>query len=1564
MLNEFKDTKTPSVKPKPRGSDRDRKDKERKEKERKSQDKSGQALVNNGDTTKDIKGHQALMAALATDEKFNLDEIVFFQVGEVCNNVGSPETSEDEGDDDEITVSSGNDDWDFWAEKDEYEHDGGDNIPPLISTSSVGEDNAHATSAVLPENHEEMPSTSQSLQASSPLETEGFNTTVTVHGTSSDGTTLTIDSENNKSNNTASTESRKRKVQPITSTTERGNRAERPDPPGRAPGSKPRSAPCGSLRSAPHTKPRSETVIGVTHRGWTSLAALDLAITEWQSKSFITQRQSYTTSSKIEQMFAQHRGGINPNWILLDSESSVNLIVNETLVDNIRTAPDGYTLTVHCNAGTAVTNKIAELRGFRTVWFYKEGIANIISLGLVTNTHKVTMDSSVDNAMYIHKDDGTIRRFHRGENNLYYYDTRKANSNETLLAITTVEGQKELFSGADRKRAERAYKLQEIVGYPSDKDFLQMIDNKAIQNCTVTRRDIKMARQIYGRNRSSLQGKTVRRQVPHVREDITMIPESVLKNYKHVTLCCDIFHVNGIKFIGTISKHIKFRTARAITNMRKSTLLSTLKTIIGLYESRGLIVKEIFADNQFECIRDDLLQLDNPVTANITASDEHDPFMERSNRTVKERIRCIYSSLPFKRTPIRIILEMVYCAVFWLNSYIPEDGVSATISPRELMTGYSLDANKHTRYQFGEYLMAHADETNNSMEVRADDSIYLRPSGNRQGGFFVFDLSTGRRVHRMHGTPAPMTDSVISRVEEIADAQDAPDGLIFGDSNNNQTMDDFDEAENEDDDNASDGSYNPADDEISVETTLTDTTDTSEISGAIDDRPRAADMDDAPNAVEQIGEDHVNNEDLHDSDEMNENSVATQNDEQDIDGEVDDDNDNTVNDDATTTSIDGVGAEETEGADTIEEESQGRPGLRQTVTRTHNKFTTADGFTTKVLHRGSMFTAGYGRAMDKLTADEVAYIHTASAIAQYNNTEASQVTKQYGVRQGIKIFGDEGVEAVLKELKQIHDRSVVTPIDPAKMTKEMRDKALPYLMFLKRKRCGTVKGRGCADGRRQREFISKEEASSPTVSLHALMISCLIDAIEGRDVATADIPGAFLQTEMPEGEDVYIRLDGTMADLLARLDLNLYEPCMLKQRSGRKVLYAKANKAIYGTLRAALLFWEKLTGTLEDWGFEPNPYDRCTMNKMINGKQATILWHVDDLKISHVDPNVVTDILKDLDKEFGKISPITSTRKKIHDYVGMTIDYTEDGRVKFSMFDYLEEIIQGLPPEFIGTSQTPAADHLFTVDEDGEKLGEEQSDRFHHYVAKLLFMAKRTRPDIGTAIAFLCTRVKEPDVHDWRKLGRVMKYLQATPFLPLTLGWDGTGNVHWYVDASFAVHRDMRSHTGGVMTLGKGAVITVSTKQKINTKSSTEAELVGVDDILNIQVWTRYFIDAQYEHCQGDLLRKRDKIHQDNQSAMKLESNGKASSTKRTRHIDIRYYFITDRVKAGRVDIEYCPTEEMTRDFFTKPLQGRLFRVHRDDIMGVTANEFMGYKDAYNELKRVNKSVPAIKATS
>jgi len=148
----------------------------------------------------------------------------------------------------------------------------------------------------------------------------------------------------------------------------------------------------------------------------------------------------------------------------------------------------------------------------------------------------------------------------------------------------------------------------------------------------------------------------------------------------------------------------------------------------------------------------------------------------------------------------------------------------------------------------------------------------------------------------------------------------------------------------------------------------------------------------------------------------------------------------------------------------------------------------------------------------------------------------------------------------------------------------------------------------------------------------------------------------------------------------------------------------------------------------------------------------------------------------------------------------------------------------------------------------------------------------------------------------------------------------------------YAIHLDMRSHSGIFMTLGKATVYSMSSKQKLNTKSSTEAELVAIDDSMGQILWARHFLTAQGEHVPTTT------IYQDNKSTILLAENGKTSSSKRTRHLDIRYFFVTDKIKKGEVNVAYCPMQDMLGDFFTKPLQGTQFTRMRSKILNLPSN--------------------------
>lgn len=283
---------------------------------------------------------------------------------------------------------------------------------------------------------------------------------------------------------------------------------------------------------------------------------------------------------------------------------------------------------------------------------------------------------------------------------------------------------------------------------------------------------------------------------------------------------------------------------------------------------------------------------------------------------------------------------------------------------------------------------------------------------------------------------------------------------------------------------------------------------------------------------------------------------------------------------------------------------------------------------------------------------------------------------------------------------------------------------------------------------------------------------------------------------------------------------------------------------------------------------------------------------------------------------------------KKHTYLGMEVEFCDDGSLKLSQIDYIKEAIEDFGEDLGRKAPNPAGKNCFKVDPSATKLDEPKRKRFHSIVQKLLWVTKRSRPDIMVPISFLTKRVTKATGQDWQKLRIVLSYLENTMDMPLILKIDNLSIVKTWVDVAFAVHEDYKSHTGNVISMGKGALYARSIGQKLNTTSTTESELVGASDCLGQTIWTMNFLEHQ------GIKVRRNYYYQDNESAIRLEKNGIQSASKRSRHIDIRFFFIKDRIKRGDIHLLYCPTEDMLADFFSKPLQGKLFIRFRDMIMG------------------------------
>ena len=355
------------------------------------------------------------------------------------------------------------------------------------------------------------------------------------------------------------------------------------------------------------------------------------------------------------------------------------------------------------------------------------------------------------------------------------------------------------------------------------------------------------------------------------------------------------------------------------------------------------------------------------------------------------------------------------------------------------------------------------------------------------------------------------------------------------------------------------------------------------------------------------------------------------------------------------------------------------------------------------------------------------------------------------------------------------------------------------------------------------------------------------------------------------------------------------------------------------------MWYKKLSQDLILLGYIPNKLDMCIFNRLEKDHtQTTLLLHVDDMKIIS-DSELIIDHVID---EIELIYPgLTKQRGRIINYLGMTFDYSVNGKVKITMENYVRDVLKGCE-DIEGTSDSPAHSNLFSVRPVlmSELLGDKDKERFHSIVAQLLYLSKRVRPDFLVAVSFLTKRVLSPQRDDWNKLRRAVQYLRKTSNLGMILEGAETISILAYVDASYGVHSDMKSHTGCVIGVGRGPVYAKSGGQKLNTKSSTEAELVALSDSTTQIIWTRNFLLEQGYNL-GPAL-----VYQDNKSTISLVKNGRSNS-ERTRHIAIRFFFISDRVASKEISIEYMPTGEMLADILTKPLQGALFMKLRDKLL-------------------------------
>ena len=1244
-----------------------------------------------------------------------------------------------------------------------------------------------------------------------------------------------------------------------------------------------------------------------------------------------------------------------PGSILLDSESTCSIFRDASLLSDVQgTDPP---LVLNTNGGPHTAHQMGNYHGLGSplrVWYNPNSLANVLALCDVRHKAQVTLDTARELAFLVHVPNGPPLRFTEHSTGLYVYHP---NDNDVRLPVTaysylqTVAANRSMFTRREVQGADKARELYRHIGRPSQPRFAHYIQKGLIRNCPITLDDAKRAYTIYGPDIAYLKGKTTQKPPnPHIDTHIPMeLPSHITQHHRDITICADFFFVQKQAFIHFISRKLGYRTAIPVNNRSKSTILKTLLKEIKLYVGRGFIVRDVHADSEFECARealsnahkeDGLRDLPGPVHLEIYTTNEHVKEVERSIRTIKDMLRATAHGMPYKRLPKQIVKGLVAYSVQNLNLFPYANGISQDMSPSMIVHGTPAPDYNMFKLEFGTYALI-TNKTTNTPRARAYGAIALHPTGNSDGSYNFMSLSTGEVVSGAPGywTTAPISDMVIARVETLAKHQEQP--LL---QNSNLVIENSPEQTIDEDEFDSD--YQPTEDEEQESDTLPenefvsiqdeeqlgheDDVDTlGHLTGAVPHEDPAATADTSQTGDESnVNTDHTNPdtyiEEEPADDEENELDGHAESGPEATNVTENEDNDVSINDDASIGTSNEGDATVDGGVDTatIEDETNNSYNLRRNRTRSY----------------GYRFANAIDDPVDRTRyynetqiPPDSQFLQLAQGGRKHSDLRAAKraltgwILTQMTAKAGIRRYGDAAREAMRAEFRQLDEKGVFEPVDNLTLTPAVRAQALRCVNLIKEKRCGKIKGRTCADGRPQRSMYQKHETSSPTASSDAIMLTLIVDAMEGRDVATADVAGAYLNAEMDEF--VLMRLEGEDVELMCDVNQD-YRKYVHKNKRGKSVLFLRLARALYGCVRSALLWYQLFSSTLQQMGFELNPYDLCVANAKIKGAQCTIVWYVDDNKISHIDPTVVSDVIKQIEDRFGKM---TVTRGSEHEFLGMRIVLNKETKTaNIMMASYLREAINESGMNIARTATTPATHNLFEIGESAQPLQRDEADTFRRIVCKLLYVGIRARSDILTALSYLTTRISKPNSHDYKKLRRLLEYLNGTLELPLILGATDLSTLYTWVDASYATHHDMRSHTGGVVSFGIGGVLCKSSKQKLNTKSSTEAELIGVSDYLPNTLWVMNFMKSQGYPILSSYLA------QDNQSAMKLARNGRLSAGQRSRHINIRHFWIADRIKSDRITIQHCPTEQMLADFLTKPLQGALFRKFRSVLLGHT----------------------------
>jgi hypothetical protein len=450
----------------------------------------------------------------------------------------------------------------------------------------------------------------------------------------------------------------------------------------------------------------------------------------------------------------------------------------------------------------------------------------------------------------------------------------------------------------------------------------------------------------------------------------------------------------------------------------------------------------------------------------------------------------------------------------------------------------------HCKTSCGTYVLAHNEpDKTNTNAPRALDCLYLRPTAS--GCHECLHLQTNKVITRRRVTPSPLTPDILKLIHSIAEQDEMPKGLKISNRFGTILFDsswiagvDYNEGQFEDEDYDDNDSDNDDKDQNALDNENYDTMDPNEVANILQDRTQNAGVDEPQEPQEfQNEEEEIVFKEEPEEEEQEEQTEDTP-------------------------------AEEEEDPPYITRSGR----LSRPPTRLH-------------MYQAQQHLETTEAPVEEYTRDTAQVIanvmyHWNNVCQAFDDQQLMMFIQTYSLNKRIMKFGQKGMDAATKEMKQLHNRTVFEGITIQDMTPLERKRAMESLIFLVEKCDGKLKARTCANGSTQREYINREDATSPTAATNALLITGVLEAKQGRDVMTNSVPSAFVQTPIPQdGEKIIMKIQGQLVDMLLEIAPEMYEPYVVYEGK-KKVLYVRMLKALYGMLISSILYYKKFCTVL------------------------------------------------------------------------------------------------------------------------------------------------------------------------------------------------------------------------------------------------------------------------------------------------------------------------------------------------------------------------------------------------